>query len=234
MKLLGILVSSVLSAPVVLAVSITELDDFNAPSGAPNPQESWLEGGGSTTPPSQQLTGGPDGSGFLIDSSTGISPGKRMQLWNTDQWTGDYLGQSISTLSLDAINLSGEGNETINLRVALNGPGGWFVTGPQVLLPETGWQSLLFDLSPTGLVHAGQGDAVYDSTMAAVNRLQIISLEEDTFNIGGNAGLRGDTIVATLGLDNIRAGEAIPEPSGAALILMGCAGLMRRRRQRVK
>jgi len=230
MKLLGILVSSVLSAPVVPAVSITELDDFNAPSGAPNPQESWLEGSGSTTPPSQQLAGGPDGSGFLIDSSTGISPGKRMQLWNTDQWTGDYLGQSISTLSLDAINLSGEGNETINLRVALNGPGGWFVTEPQVLLPETGWQSLLFDLSPTGLVHAGQGDAVYDSTMSAVNRLQIISLEEDTFNIGGNAGLRGDTIVATLGLDNIRAGEAIPEPSGAALILIGCVGLMRRRR----
>ena len=153
-----------------------------------------------------------------------------MQLWNTAQWAGDYLGQSISTLSLDANNLSGPGGETINLRVALNGPGGWFVTEPQVLLPETGWQSLLFNLSLTGLVHAGQGNAIYDSTMSAVNRLQIISLEEDTFNIGGNAGLRGDTIVATLGLDNIRAGEAIPEPSGAALILMGCVGLMRRRR----
>jgi len=34
MKVLGILVSSVLSAPVVYAVSITELDDFNAPNGA--------------------------------------------------------------------------------------------------------------------------------------------------------------------------------------------------------
>ena len=230
MKVLTILVSSVLSAPMIYAVSITELDDFNAPNGAPNPEEGWREGNGSPSQPSRQLTGGPDGSGFLIDSSSGISPGKRMQLWNTDQWTGDYLGQSISTLSLDANNLSGPGGETINLRVALNGPGGWFVTEPQVLLPETGWQSLLFNLSLTGLVHAGQGNAIYDSTMSAVNRLQIISLEEDTFNIGGNAGLRGDTIVATLGLDNIRAGEAIPEPSGAALILMGCVGLMRRRR----
>ncbi len=230
MKILGILVFSVLCAPVVDAVSIIELDDFNAPNGAPNPQEGWIEGSGSQSQPSQQLTGGPDGSGFLIDSSSGISPGKRMQFWNTDQWTGDYLGQSISTLSLDANNLSGSGGETINLRVALNGPGGWFVTAPQVLLPETGWQSLLFDLSLAGLVHAGQGNAGYESTMSAVNRLQIISLEGDTFNFGGNAGLRGDTIVATLGLDNIRAGEAIPEPSSAALILMGCVGLMRRRR----
>jgi hypothetical protein len=153
-----------------------------------------------------------------------------MQLWNTAQWAGDYLGQSISTLSLDANNLSGPGGETINLRVALNGPGGWFVTEPQVLLPEAGWQSLIFDLSLTGLVHAGQGNAVYDSTMSAVTRLQIISLEEDTFDIGGNAGLRGDSIAASLGLDNIKAGAAIPEPSGVALILMGCAGLMRRRR----
>ena len=230
MKVLGILVSSVLSAPVVYAVSITELDDFNAPNGALNPQESWREGNGSPSQPFQQPTGGPDGSGFLRDSSSGSSPGKNMQIWNTAQWTGDYLGQSIFTLSLDANNLSGPGGETINLRVALNGPGGWFVTEPQVLLPETGWQSLLFDLSSSGLVHAGQGNAVYDSTMSAVNRLQIISLEEDTFDIGGNAGLRGDTIVATLGLDNIKAGTAIPEPSGAALIFMGCAGLMRRRR----
>ena len=230
MKVLGILVSSVLSAPVVYAVSITELDDFNAPNGAPNPEEGWREGNGSPSQPSRQLTGGPDGSGFLTDSSSGVSPGKRMQLWNTAEWAGDYLGQSISTLSLDANNLSGPGGETINLRVALNGPGGWFVTEPQVLLPETGWQSLLFDLSSSGLVYAGQGNAVYDSTMSAVNRLQIISLEEDTFDIGGNAGLRGDTIVATLGLDNIKAGAAIPEPSGAALILIGCAGLIRRRR----
>lgn len=230
MKSLGILVSSVLSAQVIHAVSITELDDFNAPNGAPNPEEGWREGNGSPSQPSRQLTGGLDGSGFLTDSSSGISPGKRMQLWNTAQWTGNYLGQSISTLSLDANNLSGPGGQTINLRVALNGLGGWFVTEPQVLLPEAGWQSLIFDLSLTGLVHAGQGNAVYDSTMSAVTRLQIISLEEDTFDFGGNAGLRGDSIAASLGLDNIKAGAAIPEPSGVALILMGCTGLMRRRR----
>ncbi|MDB4544834.1 PEP-CTERM sorting domain-containing protein [Akkermansiaceae bacterium] len=219
------------STPVAAGVSITEFDDFNAPGGAPNPQESWREGDNSNTFPFQQLTGGPDDSGYLLDWSNGSSRGGRVQLWNTDQWTGDYLGQSILSLSLDAINMSGVDGEELHFRVAFNGPGGWFVTAPQTVLPEAGWQSLLFDLSLGALEYAGEGNGAYDSTMSAVSRMQIISLEEGgPFAFGANSGLRGELKVASWGLDNIQAGGGIPEPSSAALMLLGCAGLLRRRR----
>jgi len=220
----------ILSAPVAFGVSIAELDDFNGPDGASNPRESWQEGDNTRTSPFQRLSGGPDGSGFLTDWANGSSRGGRLQLWNTDQWAGDYLGQSILTLSLDAINLSGPGGELLHLRVAFNGAGGWFVSEAQTLLPEAGWQSLVFDLSIGSLVHAGQGNAAFDSTMSAVTRLQIISLEDDNFDFGGNSGLRGDLKVATLGLDNIRAGGAIPEPSSLLMSLLGVIGAWRRRR----
>ena len=212
-------------------VTITELDDFNNSAGTSNPNEGWLEGVNSSTGPFRQLTGGPDGSGYLLDSSNGSSAGARVQLWNTGQWAGDYLGQSILNLSFDAINLSGAGGESLHFRVAFNGPGGWFVSDPQTLLPETGWSPLVFDLSQTGLIHAGGGTGAFDATMTAVNRFQIVSLEDGaTFNFGGNSGLRGESIVASWGLDNIQAVSSIPEPSSSMLILLGLAGLSRRRR----
>ena len=224
-------IAGLLATSTSFGVSISELDDFNAPGGALNPIESWVEGGNSLTSPFQQLTGGPDGSGFLTDFSEGVSQGARVQLWNTDQWAGDYVSQSIQTISMDAINISGAGGESLHFRVAFNGPGGWFVSDPQTILPESGWQSLLFDISLGGLVHAGGGTAAYDSTMSDVSRMQIISLQDGgAFAFGGNSGLRGELVAASWGLDNIQAGGAIPEPSSMALFLLGSVGLMRRRR----
>ena len=231
MKLEKIFIAGVLSTSVGLGVTISELDDFNAASGAPNPLESWEEGAQTSTGPIHELTGGPDGSGYLRDFANGVSQGGKVQLWNTDQWTGNFVGQSIVTLSLDAINLSGVGGETLHFRVAFNGPGGWFVSSPQDVEPETGWHSLSFDLSLGALEHAGQGDGAYDSTMSAVNRMQIISLDEGgAFVISTNSGLRGDSIVASWGLDNIRAGGAIPESSSMLLSMLGGIGVLRRKR----
>ena len=225
------LIFGVFCSQTGFGVTITELDEFNAPGGGVNPNEGWLEGGNSVTSPFQQLTGGPDGSGYLNDFSAGVSQGARVQLWNTDQWTGNYVGQSIQIISMDAINLSGAGGEDLHFRVAFNGPGGWFVSEPQTILPETGWQSLVFDISIGGLVHAGGGTAAYDSTMSEVNRMQIISLESGgAFVFGGNSGLRGELVAATWGLDNIQAGGAIPEPSSMGLLLLGGLGGLRRRR----
>lgn len=225
------LVAGIALSQVGLGVTVAEFDDFDAPIGALNPTESWLEGVNSVTNPFQQPFGGPDDSGFLSDSSNGNNAGGRVQLWNTDQWTGDYLGQGILSLSMDAINLSGAGGEPLHFRVAFNGPGGWFVSDPQTVVPQTGWQSLLFDLSLTGLSYAGGGNTAYGSTMSSVNRMQIISLQEGgPFSVGGNSGLRGELVNASWGLDNIRAGVAIPEPANLMMALLGGIGLLRRRR----
>lgn len=210
--------------PSLFAVTLSQIDTFDATV------DDWIEGGNSESPPTWVGSGGPEGSAYMHNDSPGTSPGRNMQMWNTSQWTGDFAGAGVSRISLDAANLTEAGGENIHLRIAFNGEGGWFVTNPMTLLPQSGWTHLEFDIGELDLIHAGGGSEEYLETMQEVDRMQVISMAPgEYFEIRSGAGLKGDAILASLGLDNIRA-EGIPEPG--SLILLGWGGLLAFRRKR--
>ena len=203
-------------------VSLQQVDDFSSSFS------DWFEGEASDTPPTWMASGGPGGSAYLHNDSTGFSPGRNMQMWNTSQWQGDYLAAGGSAIRLNAVNRTEAGGENLNLRMAFYGEGGWFVTQPITLEPESGWQTLTYGISLSDLEHAGLGGEDYAETMANVWRMQIISLEEGAdYNFGDASGLRGEPIEASLGIDDL---TLIPEPSSVALL--GLAGFAYWRRRR--
>tara|TARA_B110001454_G_C12406037_1_gene303059 strand:+ start:37 stop:492 length:456 start_codon:yes stop_codon:yes gene_type:complete len=151
-----------------------------------------------------------------------------MAMFNDLQWTGNYIESGISAIRLEAGTF---GPDTINLRLAFNGAGGWFTTDA---VPITNndpgnpqWQTLIFSIMPGDLAHVAQGNGSYAETMSNVTRMEIYS--------GGNtlsAGslIRGEAINSSLLLDQI---QAIPEPSSIVLLMITAfAALARRKRVR--
>jgi hypothetical protein len=202
------------------AVTLFQVDDFS------NGLAGWSEGNPSPNPP--VATGiGNDGSPYLRnDSSGGGGPGSRMAMFNDLQWTGDYIGGGISAIQLEAGTF---GPDTINLRLAFNGAGGWFTTAAVPITNndpgDPQWQTLTFEIMPTDLIHVAQGNGSYTDTMSNVTRMEIFS--------GGNtlsAGslIRGESINSSLILDRI---TAIPEPSSLAFVMITAFAVLARRKR---
>lgn len=207
-------------------VTVAQVDTFDSTV------EEWIEGGSSGTPPEWRSSGGPAGSAYMHNDSPGQSPGRNMQMWNTTQWQGDYTGAGVSSISLDANNLTEAGGESLHLRIAFNGEGGWFTSQPVELSPQSGWTQLTFNIGLADLVHAGEGSEEYEETMSEVTRFQIISLGPNAaFDIGSGSGLRGEAILASLGIDNIQA-IGVPEPESLFFLSIGTLIGFRRSRMR--
>ncbi len=184
-----------LSLPLKAAVTLYQIEDF---SGI----HAWTTGDPNPNPPVIQPDAGPLGSGdsALRVSSNGSSfAGGRLIVFNETLWTGEYTAAGILSLAADLRNL---GNNTLSMRVAVNGPGGWFVTTVSPVTPFSGWTNQVFDLRPAALVSAGGGNAA--ATMAAVSELRILHSSVVDY--------RGAKVSSGFMVDNVR---AIPEPSAA-------------------
>jgi len=199
-----------LALPTAPAVVLMQLETFDAPTA-------WAAGNPHPNPPSIQPDSGPEGTGdpaLSINARSGSGPGSRLAAFNVTDWTGDYLSAGIDALTMDLRNQSLLSSE---MRVAVNGPGGWFVTDSETLGTFSTWTSVKFDLSPDSLLTAGGSNA--SSTLAAVTELRILHSTVPTFQ--GGAGQR------TVLVDNI---QAVPEPE--SMILAGLAALSLFRRKR--
>lgn len=188
----------------VAAVTLGQLDDF---------EDGFRSGWNGDLPSISNIsTGGPAGVGdnYLQVSSNGQNgPGSRLVTFNTNQWTGDYVGSQMTAISMDAKNL---GANPIHLRIAI-GDGSviptWFVSTTPVILPvASSWQRAVFSLDA---MTRTLGSASLSSVLADVCALRILS-SVDLPSTGGG-GSRGDAILAALGLDNITALQ-VPEPGG--------------------
>jgi len=204
------------------AVTLFQVDDFS------NGTAGWVEGNPSPNPPI--ATGiGTDGSPFLRNDASGSGgPGGRMAMFNDLQWTGDYIGSGISAIRLEAGTF---GPDTINLRLAFNGAGGWFTTDAVPITNndpgDPQWQTLTFGIMPDDLIHVAQGSGSYTDTMGNVTRMEIYSGGD---SLSAGSLIRGEVINSSLLLDQIR---AIPEPSSFVLLMItALAALARRQRAR--
>lgn len=177
----------------------------------------WSSGTPNPNPPVIESDAGPSGSGDLalrVTSNGSPGAGGRLLVFNETTWVGDYLTQGITHLMLDLRN---GGSTTLQIRLAFNGPGGWFVTPANPVAAFTGWNPLRIDIRPASLVTAGGGNAT--TTMSAVTELRVLH--------SSTANFRGAAVSGTFLMDNLR---AVPEPGSLGLI--GLAGCLLARRQR--
>lgn len=206
-------------------ITLGQIDDFSVVSAA-----GWSEGASSPNPPAHTAEIGADGlPGHLVNTSDGGGAGGRLQMFNGDlRWTGDYLAAGVSAIELSAANFSDNGTD-INLRVAFDGAGGFFVSDAIVVEDGSGFTDLLFELDSLSHVAASGGTGVLADTLSDVTLFEILSAE-DLPTVSGLGFLQGDNIVADLRIDNITA-VGVPEPATTALALLGLAGIAARRRR---
>lgn len=205
------LAATLLAAPAQ-ALNLGQSDSFESGTTL-----NWRVGAPHPLPPSVLATGGPAGADdgyLLLQAEGGGGPASRLAVQNTDQWSGNYIAAGITALTMDVFNF---GPASLSLRLLFDGDDGtnqaraWSAV-PLVVPAGSGWQRLVFPILPTDLRAAAGG-----SVNLALSSAYSLRLYH-----GVNSSFPGGAVVATLGVDNI---TAVPEPSAAALLVLGLAGL---------
>lgn len=208
----AILLSSVANAQV----TIGQLDDF---------QEGTLLNwaGGATL--ENIPDGGPGGVAdryLQVTSHGGFGGGSRLATYNGAQWSGNYTAAGVSAIDVFLRNL---GPTELHVRVVLFDLDGvderWTSNTPHILAPGSGWQRLTFSITEDDVTRV-QGTGSYANLMLDVDRLMIR-------HQSGAPAAEGEAIAGVLGIDNVRA--AVPEPTTAAVLLIGLAAIARRRKR---
>lgn len=223
--------TGILASPSGLAIPLTP-DTFEDGTTM-----GWSVPGLSPNPPSHVSDGGPGGAGdaYLQVVATGLDgPGGRLSVLNGAQWMGDYLAAGINAITMDVRN---SGPDDLFLRLlfenfgALPGPPtDLAVTLADILVPAgSAWMSIAFDLSGANL------SALAGTVNGALSDVNVLRLFHNP--VPGHAGppVGPPVVNATLGVDNISAVSAVPEPHTSMLLLGAVAAylLVRRRRPRV-
>jgi len=211
------------TSPPAHAITTSSLDNFSTST------EGWRIGNAGVQP-SRIAAAGPDSQiGYLSHLSDGGGANGKWLMWSDEaEWQGDYLSAGVTGINLWA-NVSA-GTSPVSMRIAFDGPGGWFTSSAQSV--GAGWANYAFTLDSANFAYVSSsgGTGVLANTMASVTRFEILAG-------GGSVSYRssGDIVQAgnsvnTILVDNI---GAVPEPSAYALLLMTGAGalwLARRRR----
>ncbi len=218
-KLLGAAVAAAAMTTSAGAIVLGQVDDFQDGTA-----QNWVAGNAIPNAPANSPDAGPAGVGdHALDISTngnGGGAGSRLVGLNRTQWLGDYNAAGVDEISID---LSSPNNVPLDIRLALRGSGGDFVT-PAVVVPAgTGvWNNFSFSLAAVDLIAVGGTSA--SATLGNVTELRLLH--------NASASIRGTTVgaaapfAASLLADNI---TAVPEP--VALGLLGLGGLLIARRR---
>ncbi|MEM7479053.1 MAG: PEP-CTERM sorting domain-containing protein [Planctomycetota bacterium] len=154
-------------------------------------------------------------------------------MWtNESDWTGNYLGAGVGSVQFWVDNRSGIGSD-IPLRIALNGPGGWFASDAKITSDTVSgneWGVLSFDLNPTEFTWIAGGTNDFNATLSDVNILEVLAAQ-NTPTLGGGGVLRGDLIASDLRFDSFSVGASVPEPTSVSLACLSALGIAFRRKR---
>lgn len=199
-----------LAVPVVAsAIVLGQTDDFEGGT-----TQAWRHGGPSPVPPTNVASGGPQGAGdayLRVVALGSVSPGGRLVAFNTQQWTGDYIGAGIDVIRADVKNPDGS---ALPLRVGFESTTTRYVSTDPFLIPGDGaWHEVLFDLTQMSNVGGG---ATLEEVLADVRTARLISAADAP-------AWQGDPVAAEFGIDNIEAQAAAvdvgPHAPGPAIVL---------------
>lgn len=183
------------------AISVGELADFTGGNNG------WRQGFGNWP----ILSGGQDGptDDFLSIQAAGGGGGlSRFVALNTSpEWTGDFTTAGISGLSFDVLNESGT---TLEIRFAVNGPGGLFSTTTSASISSSNqWQNASVSFDPANFTsvsgNSGSSGTDINATLAGVSELRILHNPSPAWV--------GEAIQLTAGFDNIEALGASFDPA---------------------
>jgi hypothetical protein len=196
------------------ALTLGQIDDFQDGTS-----QNWGVGVGPVT---NVASGGPAGAGDRYIQATslgGSGPQSRMVILNSSQWLGDYVGAGITAIAMDLNNFS---SQPLSMRLAffVNSSSGYASTTPFSLAANSGWEHTSFSLNPADFTAIGSpGD--FNTLLSNFNgQLRILS--------STSPSLRGDSIAATLGVDNV---QAIPESGTFVMVGVGMLILFGLRQQ---
>lgn len=209
----GVLAACVLPQ-VAGAVTLGQRDNFQTPGVA-----GWTVGNlaDHPDPPVWIFDGGPLGPGdhFLqVEGAGGDTAGSKPNTFNASQWAGDYLAAGVTAIELD-VKYLGQGPETMQLRVGLEGPGGFvWSLNTEPVSPGTPfpWHQAVFPIDPANLGGGNPAAVLGDVTKLWLYHAPV-----------GDTPRNSPALDVRIGYDNI---HAVPEPGTAAMLLGGCLGLL--------
>jgi hypothetical protein len=186
-----------LAAAPASAISLSHIDTFSGGS-----DEGWHDGG-SPNPPLVVTTGGPAGSGdgwLRVTATGGSGAGSRLSVISDSDWYGNYTAVGVTAIALDAINL---GTTELQLRLYFDSAAGSALSSLALnLAVGSGWTHLVFPVLPAAL--SGLNPA---ATLQGVTGFRV-------FN-NADAAFPPAAVVGVLGIDNVAAVSAVPEPGMA-------------------
>lgn len=147
-RMVGTMIAALLAVDARAAISLSSQDTFAATN------EGWQIGGAGMQP-TQVSQPGPDGqTGYLSHLSDGSTSNGKWLMWNDGaRWQGNYPSAGVTGISLTA-NVSA-GSSPVSMRIAFDGPGGWFYSSP--LSVGSGWSAYSFPLTQSGFSHVATG-----------------------------------------------------------------------------
>lgn len=218
------LVLGALHAPAYAVIN-GQIDTFE--DGTTDGWVTNLLGQGSPpNPPTNVSTGGPGGidDNYMLVTSTGEQgPGGKLVVINPAQWSGNYLGAGVSSITMSLNNF---GDTDLSLHLLFESVGDFgptdvaATTDGFTLAAHSGWVTATFDITPSALTSL-LGTVDNALTDATVLRL---------YHNPTDAGFPPPNAVASLGVDNV---QAVPEP-GTMLATAAGLGLLARRRRKAK
>lgn len=179
------------SFTILFAIELGQWDNFQDKT-----TQGWQTGASNPNPPAVVTDGGPEGDGdayLLLTSNGSAGPGGRLIVFNGAQWTGDYTGAGIETISMHMNNF---GTSDLSMRIAFQGPGGNFWSVDPVMVPaSSGWVTVQFPVQAGDLT----GGSNVSATLAGVGDVRILH------SVSGN--YIADIVNTQLGIDNITAAD---------------------------
>jgi len=216
-----VIILGILGSPATGRAQITlgQTDDFG--TGLQN----WTQGAQAPPGALSVVNGGPGGATdpFLqIVANGGASAGGRMTVFNQSQWVGNYNSAGVGSIEMDLKSLTGP---ALSVRVVIRDVSndGYSSTVAFPVPTDGQWHHAVFRLDSGSMTAIGAPPTL-SQVLSGPRELRIIH--------SAGPAINGDTVAATLGVDNIRA-SPVPEPTGI-LVLAAASGFggwyVRRRR----
>jgi PEP-CTERM motif-containing protein len=208
--------------PAPAQVVVGRVDDFQDGTTL-----NWTNGGFNM--PINVPNGGPNGSGdhFLqVMAQGGTGPGSKLITFNRVRWSGDFLNAGSPGAAVTAVSMDLRAPTTdplLKIRIAMksatnqSAPG--YVSTTPFDLPNDGlWHHAVFAIDALSLTGINNPTAL-NTFLQSVAEFRILH--------SANTSLDGDSVIATLGVDNI---TPIPEPSALLFAGLASIGFWRQRR----